>query len=115
MFNYGQVVQILYIRFTKESITVNSTVDFVTVVMAVVHTIASVAVWDTFAVAAGERIGSALQCRGLVGRVFHTRLLVGQQLHAIWAATHPLRVGGWKAEMAAVSIRIGLPAAEVGT
>lgn len=34
--------------------TVNSTVEFITVIMAVVNTIASVAVWDTFAVATGE-------------------------------------------------------------
>lgn len=58
--------------------------------MAVVNTIASVAVWDTFAVATGERIGSALHCGGLIGRVLHTCPLVGQQLHAIWTATHPL-------------------------
>lgn len=58
--------------------------------MAVVNTVASVAAWDAFAVAAGEGIGSALQCRGLVGRVFHARLLVGQQLHAVRTATHPL-------------------------
>lgn len=69
---------------------VNSTVDFVTVVMAVVNTIASVAVWDTFAVATGEGVGSALQRGGLIGRVFHTCLVVGQQLHAIWTTTHPL-------------------------
>lgn len=69
---------------------VNSTVDFVTVVMAVVNTIASVAVWDAFAVATGEGVGSALQRGGLVGRVLHTCLLVGQQLHAIRTATHPL-------------------------
>lgn len=58
--------------------------------MAVVNTIASVAVWDTFAVATGEGVGSALQCGGLIGGVLHTCLLVGRQLHAIWAATHPL-------------------------
>lgn len=74
----------------KKSITVNSTVDFVSVVMAVINTIASVAVWDTFAVATGEGVGAALQCGGLAGRVLHARLLVGRQLHAIWAATHPL-------------------------
>lgn len=34
--------------------TVYSTVEFITVIMAVVNTIASVAVWDTFAVATGE-------------------------------------------------------------
>lgn len=73
----------------KKSITVNSTVEFVTVVMAIINTIASVAVWDTFAVATGEGVGSTLQCGGLVGRVVHTRLLVGQQLHAIRTATHP--------------------------
>lgn len=74
----------------KKTLTVNSTIDFVTVVMAVVNTIASVAVWDTFAVATGEGIGSTLQCGGLIGRVFHTCPLVRQQLHAIWTATHPL-------------------------
>ena len=57
--------------------------------MAIINTIASVAVWDTFAVATGEGVGSTLQCGGLVGRVVHTRLLVGQQLHAIRTATHP--------------------------
>lgn len=75
---------------TKEISTVNSTVDFVTVVMAVINTVASVAVWDTFAVATGEGVGSTLQCGGLIGWVFNTRLLVGQQLHAIRTATHPL-------------------------
>lgn len=59
------------------SVVVNSTIDFVTVVMAVVNTIASVAVWDTFAVATGEGVGSALQRGGLVGRVFYTCLMVG--------------------------------------
>lgn len=94
---------------------VNSTVHFVTVVMAVVNTVASVAVWDTFAVATGEGVGSALQCGGLVGRVLHTCLLVWRQLHAIRAATHPLGVWGREAEVAAVSVRVGLPVAEVGT
>ena len=89
--------------------------DFVTVVMAVINTIASVAVWDTFAVATGERIGSTLQRGGLAGRVLNTRLLIGRQLHAVWATTHPLRDWGWEAEVTAVSIRICLPVAEVGT
>lgn len=83
--------------------------------MAVINTIASVAVWDTFAVATGEGVGSALQCGGLVGRVIHTRLLVGHQLHAIGAAAHPLRVWGREAEVAAVAIGIRWPVAEVGT
>lgn len=69
---------------------VNSTVNFVTVVMAVINTVASVAVWDTFAVATGEGVGSTLQRGGFIGRVFHTCLVVGQQLHAIRTATHPL-------------------------
>lgn len=99
----------------KRSITVNSTVGFITVVMAIINTIASVAVWDTFAIATGEGVGSTLQSRGLVGSVFHTSLLVGLQLHAIRTTTDPLRVGGWKAEVAAVSVRIRWPAAEVGT
>lgn len=83
--------------------------------MAVVNTIASVAVWDTFAVATGEGVGSALQCGGLIGRVLHTCPLVGRQFHAIWAAAHPLRVWGWETKVAAISIRICLPVAEVGT
>lgn len=83
--------------------------------MAVVDTITSVAVWDTFAVATGEGVGSTLQCGGFTGRVFNTCLLVGQQLHAIRAATHPLRVWCWEAEVAAVSIRIRRPVAEVVT
>lgn len=83
--------------------------------MAIINTIASVAVWDAFAVATGERVGPALQCGGLIGKVLHTSPLVWRQLHAIWAATHPLRVWGWEAEVAAVSIRIRRPVAEVGT
>lgn len=58
--------------------------------MAVVNTVASVAVWDTFAVATGEGVGSTLQCGGLTGRVIYTGLVVGRQLHAIRAATHSL-------------------------
>lgn len=96
-------------------ITLNSTADFVTVVMAVIDTVTSVAVWDTFSIATGEGIGSTLQCRGFIGRVFHTRLLIGQQLHAIRTPTHPLWVWGREAEVAAVSVWICLPVAEVGT
>lgn len=58
--------------------------------MAVVNTVTSVAVWDTFAVATGKGIGSTLQCGGLIGWILNTGLLVGHQLHAIRAATHPL-------------------------
>lgn len=83
--------------------------------MAVINTVTSVAVWDTFAVAAREGIGPTLQCGGLVGRIVNTRLMVGQQLHAVWTATHPLRVWDWKAEVATVSIRIGQSVAEVET
>lgn len=83
--------------------------------MAVINTIASVAIWYAFAVATGEGVGSTLQRGGLTGRVFHTCLLVGQKLHAIRTATHPLRVWGREAEVAAVSIRICLPVAEIGT
>lgn len=83
--------------------------------MAVVNTIASVAVWDTFAVATGEGVGSALQRGGFIGRVFNTCLLIGHQLHAVRTAAHPLRIWGWEAEVAAVSIGIHWPIAEVGT
>lgn len=83
--------------------------------MAVVNTVASVAVWDTFAVATGEGVGSALQRGGLVGRVLHARLLVGHQLHAVGTAAHPLRVGGREAEVTAVPVGIRQPVAEVGT
>lgn len=83
--------------------------------MAVVNTIASVAVWDAFAVATGERVGSTLQCGRLIVRVLHTSPLVGRQFHAIRAAAHPLRVRGWEAEVAAVSVGIHRPVAEVGT
>lgn len=83
--------------------------------MAVVNTITSVAVWDTFAIGTGEGVGSALQRGGFTGWIFNTCLLVGQQLHAVWAATHPLRVWRWEAEVAAVSIRIRRPVAEVVT
>lgn len=83
--------------------------------MAIVNTIASVVVGDTFSVGARKRVGSTLERGGLVGRVFHTRLLVGRQLHAIRAATDPLGVWRREAEVAAVPIRVGLPVAEVGT
>lgn len=100
--------------YTK-CITVNSTVDFITVVMAVVNTVTSVTVRHTFAIATGEGVGSTLQCGGLIGRVLHTCPLVWGQLHAIRTATNPLRVWGWEAEVAAVSIRICLSVALVGT
>lgn len=95
--------------------TVDSTVDFVTVVMAVINTVASVAVWDTFAVATGEGVGSALQRGRLIGRVLDARLLVGHQLHAVGATAHPLRVRRREAEVTAVAVGIGQPVAEVGT
>lgn len=57
-------------------LTVYSTAHFITVVMAVIHTIASVAVWDTFAVAAGEGVGSALKGGRFIRGVVNTRLLV---------------------------------------
>lgn len=82
--------------------------------MAVINTIASVAAWDTFAVATGEGVGAALQRGGLTGRVLHARLLIGHQLHAVGAAAHPLRVGGREAEVTAVPVGIGQPVAEVG-
>lgn len=83
--------------------------------MAVVDAVASVAVGDAFAVATRKGIGAALQRGGLIGGVFNTRLLVGQQLHAIRTATHPLGVWDWKAEVAAVSVRVCQSVAEVET
>lgn len=93
----------------------SSTVGLIAVVVAIINAIASVVLRDTFPAGAGEGIGTALQRRGLVGRVLYTRLLAGRQLHAIRTATHPLRVRRREAEMAAVSIRISIPIAEVGT
>lgn len=89
--------------------------EFVSVVMAIINTITSVGVWDTFAIATGEGVGSTLHCWGLVGGVLDTRLLVWRQLHAVRAATHSLRVWSWEAEVAAVAVRICLPVAEVST
>lgn len=74
----------------RKWITVHCTVGFIAVVMTVINTIASVAVRNTFAVATGERVGSALHRGGLVGRVLNTSLLVWRQLHAVRAATHSL-------------------------
>lgn len=93
----------------------SSTVGLITVVMAIVNAIASVVLRDTFPVGAGEGVGTTLQRGGLVGRVLYTRLLVGRQLQAIRTATHPLGVRHREAEMAAVSIRVSIPIAEVGT
>lgn len=83
--------------------------------MAVVNTIASVAAWNTFAVATGEGVGAALQRGGLIGRVLYARLLVGHQFHAVGAAADPLRVGCREAEVTAVPVGVGQPVAEVGT
>lgn len=89
--------------------------DFVAVVMAIINTVTSVGVWDTFSIATRKGIGSALERGRLVGRILNTCPLVGQQLHAIRAATHPLGVWDWKAEVAAVSIRVCQSVAEVET
>lgn len=96
-------------------VTVDSAMEFISVVVAVINAVTFEAVWDTFAVATREGVGSALHCRGLVGGVLHTRLLVWRQLHAIGAATHSLGVWSREAEVAAVSVGICLPVAEVGT
>lgn len=92
-----------------------SAASLVALVIAVIHAITAVAVGDTSPVGAGERVGAALQRGGLVGGVVHARLLVGGQLHAVWTATHPLRVWGRETEMTAVPIRVGLSVAEITT
>lgn len=93
----------------------NSAADFIAVVMAIVNAVTSVVVRDTFPVGTGERVGTALQRGGLVGRVLYTRLLIERQLHAIRTATHSLGVRRREAEMAAVPVGVGLPVTEVGT
>lgn len=95
------------------SITVNSAVDLIAVVMTVVHPVALVGLRNTLPVGAGEGVRAALESRRLIGRIVHARLLIGFQLHAVRTAAHPLRIRRRETEVTAVSVRIGLPAAEI--
>lgn len=95
------------------SITVHSAVDLVAVVVTVVHPVALVGLGNALSVGAGKGVRAALESRRLIGRIVHARLLIGLQLHAVRTAAHALRIRRRETEVTAVSIRIGLPAAEI--
>ena len=79
----------------------------ITVVMAIIHSITAEDTGHTLAIVEGKGRGATLLCGGLSGWVSLTSHLVPLKLHSIGAATHPLEVWNWEAEMAAVAVGMG--------
>ena len=94
-------------------LTKGSTLMFIAAIMTVIHTVTAEEIGHTLAIVAGKREEATLLCGWLTDGVAFTCPLIALKLHPIGAATYPLEVGCWVAEVAAVPVGMGGLAAVV--
>lgn len=83
------------------------TLGLVTVIKTVVKAVTAIRKGHASAVVTGEGQPATLLHGRLLGRALHTRHMVGSQPHPTGAATHPLGIRHWEAEVTAVAVWVG--------
>lgn len=88
-------------------LTKGSTLMLIAPIMAVIHAVTAEEIGHTLAIVAGKREAATLLSGWLTDGIAFTRPLIALKLHPIGAAAHPLEVGCWVAEVAAVPVGMG--------
>lgn len=88
-------------------LTKGGTLVLVAAVMAVIHAVTAEEIGHTLAIVAGKREDATLLSGWLTDGIAFARPLIALKLHPIGAAAHPLEVGCWVAEVAAVPVGMG--------
>lgn len=83
------------------------TLSLITVIKTVIKAITAILKGHASAVVTGEGKRATLLHGRLLGCALHTRQTVGSQTHSMGAATHPLGIRHWEAEVTAVAIWVG--------
>lgn len=97
----------------RASVIEGGTLMFVAAIVAVIHAVTAEQRGHTLAIVTGEREEPTLLCGWLSDGIAFTRPLIALKLHPVGAAAHPLEVGCWVAEVAAVPVGMGGPGAVV--
>lgn len=90
-----------------ELLTRCATEMLIAVIMTVINPITVVVTGHTSAIVTREGKGATLVQGWFPGRVVQACQVIRSQAHSVGATTHPLEIGHWEAEVAAVAIRMG--------